>query len=114
MCVCVRVYVRVYVCEHAYPGMRECDLHCVALITKTCVSHTHTYTPAYPATHTRAQVKPVDERLRGLSATAKLVLDVVQFDPALQRAVQYAVGNAVVCETEEECKHLCFGSRVRL
>ena len=30
----------------------------------------------------------------------------------LQRAVQFACGNAVVCETEEEAKRLCFDDRV--
>jgi structural maintenance of chromosome 1 len=53
--------------------------------------------------------KPVLERLRALSGTAKLVVDVLTFDPSIEKAVHYALGNTLVCDTEKEAKELAFG-----
>jgi chromosome segregation ATPase len=36
------------------------------------------------------QVKPVNERLRSLGGTAKLAIDLIEFDPALAKAFAYA------------------------
>ncbi|KAK9087404.1 hypothetical protein Syun_029798 [Stephania yunnanensis] len=54
------------------------------------------------------RVKPIIERLRTLGGTAKLVFDVIQypFDPALEKAILYAVANTLVCEHLEEAKVL--------
>ncbi|CAL9246374.1 unnamed protein product [Arabidopsis halleri] len=52
------------------------------------------------------RVKPVFERLRNLGGTAKLVFDVIQFDPELEKAVLFAVGNTLVCDELEEAKVL--------
>ncbi len=53
--------------------------------------------------------KPVLERLRALGGSAKLVVDVLTFDPAIEKAVHYALGNTLVCDTEKEAKELAFG-----
>jgi structural maintenance of chromosome 1 len=43
-------------------------------------------------------------------ARYRLVVDVISVsDPAFQRAVQYAVGNAVVCDDLDAARELCFG-----
>lgn len=57
--------------------------------------------------------KPIPEKLRMLGGTAKPVIDVIQFDPSLQKAIQYAVGNTLVCETLEEARKLAFGGKDR-
>lgn len=57
------------------------------------------------------RVSPINEQLRNVSATSKLLLDVLKFDSKYQRAVQYAVGNAVVCDTDNECKRLCYSTK---
>ncbi|EOX94450.1 Structural maintenance of chromosome 1 protein, putative isoform 5 [Theobroma cacao] len=61
------------------------------------------------------RVKPVIERLRTLGGTAKLIFDVIQFDPALEKAVLFAVGNALVCDDLEEAKVLSWtGERFKV
>ncbi|KAK3837924.1 MAG: condensin complex subunit SMC1 [Linnemannia elongata] len=54
-------------------------------------------------------VKPVNDRLRSLSKGARLAIDVVQYDETLERAIQYVCGNALVCDTMEVAKHVCYG-----
>ncbi|KAF9340418.1 Structural maintenance of chromosomes protein 1 [Linnemannia elongata] len=54
-------------------------------------------------------VKPVNDRLRGLSKGARLAIDIVQYDETLERAIQYVCGNALVCDTMEVAKHICYG-----
>ncbi|KAF9206854.1 Structural maintenance of chromosomes protein 1 [Haplosporangium sp. Z 27] len=53
-------------------------------------------------------VKPVNDRLRSLAKGARLAIDVVQYDEALERAIQYVCGNALVCDTMEVAKHICY------
>lgn len=55
------------------------------------------------------QCKPVDERLRTAYAGVKPAIDICQFDAKFARAVGYACGGAVVCETLDIAKQLCFG-----
>ncbi|XP_010427175.1 PREDICTED: structural maintenance of chromosomes protein 1 [Camelina sativa] len=61
------------------------------------------------------RVKPVFEKLRNLGGTAKLVFDVIQFDPELENAVLFAVGNTLVCDELEEAKALSWtGERFKV
>ncbi|KAI8346478.1 putative SMC1-chromosome segregation protein [Mortierella sp. GBAus27b] len=53
-------------------------------------------------------VKPVNDRLRTLSKGARLAIDVVQYDEVLERAIQYVCGNALVCDTMDVAKHVCY------
>lgn len=53
--------------------------------------------------------RPVDESLRRLGGTARLVIDVVQNEEYVQKAVLYAAGNAVVCDTLDEARSLRYG-----
>lgn len=55
------------------------------------------------------QAKPVVERLRSLSASSKLVCDVLVYEAALEKAILYAVGSTMVCEGDAEAKELCYG-----
>nr|GMD26933.1 structural maintenance of chromosomes protein 1 [Ipomoea batatas] len=63
------------------------------------------------------RVKPVMERLRALNGTAKLVFDVIhtRFDPILERAIVFAVGNTLVCDSLDEAKRLSWsGDRFKV
>ncbi|KAG0313718.1 Structural maintenance of chromosomes protein 1 [Dissophora globulifera] len=53
-------------------------------------------------------VKPVNDRLRNVSKGARLAVDVVQYDSSLERAIQYVCGDALVCDTMEVAKQVCY------
>ncbi|GAX83463.1 hypothetical protein CEUSTIGMA_g10888.t1 [Chlamydomonas eustigma] len=59
------------------------------------------------------RVKPVNERLRSLGGTAKLAIDLIEFDPAFAKAFAYAFESTLVCDTAEEARTLAFGSGER-
>lgn len=60
--------------------------------------------------------RPVDESLRRLGGTARLVVDVVDHHESIQKAVLYASGNAVVCDTLGEARHLRYeqGHKIKI
>ncbi|GAU46035.1 hypothetical protein TSUD_268770 [Trifolium subterraneum] len=61
------------------------------------------------------RVKQIIERLRSLGGATKLVFDVIQFDPSLEKAILFAVGNTLVCEDLERAKILSWsGERLKV
>ncbi|XP_030369626.1 structural maintenance of chromosomes protein 1A [Scaptodrosophila lebanonensis] len=57
------------------------------------------------------QVKPLKERLRNINEprNVRLVFDVLKFEPAeIERAVLFATGNALVCETPEDAMKVAY------
>ena len=54
------------------------------------------------------QVKPVNDRLRSIAKGARLAFDVVKYQPGVQRAIQHACGNALVCDDMAVARHICY------
>ncbi|KAG9032708.1 Structural maintenance of chromosomes protein 1, partial [Tulasnella sp. UAMH 9824] len=54
------------------------------------------------------KVKPINDKFRSFAKGARLAVDVIQFDPAIERAMHHACGNALVCDTMEIAKHICY------
>ena len=66
----------------------------------------------------RAQVSPLNERLREIRV-AKMMVDIIQVNAAagatqLRKVVQFVCGNAVVCETIKEARRIAFDGRERI
>lgn len=62
------------------------------------------------------EVRPTNEKLRDIREprNVKLVIDVIQYDPpVIRKALQFACGNALVCETPEDARKICFGGHER-
>ncbi|KAG8960566.1 Structural maintenance of chromosomes protein 1 [Tulasnella sp. 419] len=54
------------------------------------------------------KVKPINDKFRSFAKGARLAVDVIQFDPAVERAMHHACGNALVCDTTEVAKYICY------
>lgn len=55
----------------------------------------------------------LDERLREIKEPrgTKLLIDVIKFNPAsIKKALLFSVGNCLVCESDEDARHLAFSS----
>ncbi|KAK9820343.1 hypothetical protein WJX72_009251 [[Myrmecia] bisecta] len=59
------------------------------------------------------KAKPVNERLRQLGGTAKLAIDILEYDAPLERAFLSVCGNTLVCDSLEEAKRLAFAGPER-
>jgi len=54
------------------------------------------------------QVKPVNDKFRAFAKGARLALDVIQYEPAVERAMHHACGNALVCDTMDVARYVCW------
>ncbi|EJD42066.1 hypothetical protein AURDEDRAFT_168856 [Auricularia subglabra TFB-10046 SS5] len=51
------------------------------------------------------QVKPINDKFRSFARGARLAVDVIQFDPAVERAMLHAYGNALVCDSMDVARY---------
>lgn len=54
------------------------------------------------------QVKPVNDKFRSFAKGARLAVDVISCDAVVERAVHHACGNALVCDTMEVARYVCY------
>ncbi len=59
------------------------------------------------------KTKPKNESLNQLGGTFKLLIDVIDFDPSLERALLYCCSNTLVCDDIDEARKLCYGKGSR-
>jgi structural maintenance of chromosome 1 len=67
-----------------------------------------------PLDHIQVPTPESTERLRAMVETDsrfRLAVDVISSEASMKRAVQYAVGNTVVCDDLDGARELCFGKR---
>ncbi|KAF8137566.1 RecF/RecN/SMC, partial [Boletus edulis] len=53
-------------------------------------------------------VKPVNDKFRSFAKGARLAVDVIQYEPAVERAMHHVCGNALVCDTMEVARYVCW------
>ncbi|KAG4304546.1 hypothetical protein PORY_001939 [Pneumocystis oryctolagi] len=44
------------------------------------------------------QIKPVDQKLRNIHHQARLAIDVINYEPSIERAMQFVTGNTLICD----------------
>ena len=54
------------------------------------------------------QVKPINDKYRSFAKGARLAVDVIQYEPAVERAIQHACGNALVCDNMDVARYVVF------
>ncbi|KAJ6610416.1 condensin complex subunit SMC1 [Mycena sp. CBHHK59/15] len=54
------------------------------------------------------QAKPINDKFRSFAKGARLAVDVIQYEPAVERAMHHACGNALVCDTMEVARFVCY------
>nr|WJN25064.1 condensin complex subunit [Farysia itapuensis] len=62
----------------------------------------------------RIQSKPINDRLRSIAKGARLAVDVIQYEPSIERAIHHACGNSLVCDTLEVARHVCYERKVEV
>ncbi|PWZ00201.1 putative SMC1-chromosome segregation protein [Testicularia cyperi] len=58
------------------------------------------------------QTKPINDRLRSIAKGARLAVDLIDFNPSIERAMHFACGNALVCDTLEIARHVSYERKV--
>ena len=59
-------------------------------------------------------VKPVNAEFRSIHKQARLAIDVINYEAAIERAVQYACGTTIVCDDLSVARNICYERRVEV
>jgi structural maintenance of chromosome 1 len=59
------------------------------------------------------KVNAVNTAIKGISG-ARLTIDTIDFDASLERAMSYACGSSVVCDSLEIAKRICYEKRIQV
>ncbi|GJN67242.1 cohesin complex subunit (Psm1) [Purpureocillium lilacinum] len=59
------------------------------------------------------KVNAVNSAVKGISG-ARLTIDTVNFEASVERAVSYACGSSVVCDTLDIAKHICYERKIHV
>ncbi|GAA6063667.1 hypothetical protein JCM10212_001666 [Sporobolomyces blumeae] len=54
------------------------------------------------------QVKPMNDKYRSFVKGARLAIDVITFDASVEKAMQMACGNALVCDDMRVARYICY------
>ncbi|KAG0142069.1 hypothetical protein CROQUDRAFT_673752 [Cronartium quercuum f. sp. fusiforme G11] len=53
-------------------------------------------------------VQAVNERFRNLAKGARLAIDLIKYEPVYERAMQYACGSAIICDSLQIARHVVY------
>lgn len=53
-------------------------------------------------------MKPTNDKFCSFAKGARLAVDVFQYEPAIERAIHHACGDALVCDTMEVARYVCY------
>lgn len=77
-------------------------------IAKECIEYLHdqrlgvlTFIPL-----DTCQVKSIDQKLRNIHPQARLAIDVISYESSVERAIQFAIGNALICDDFNIAKNI--------
>jgi structural maintenance of chromosome 1 len=59
------------------------------------------------------QVQAIDQSLKGQYKGMRLAIDVIDYNSSVERAMMYACGNTMVCDTLEIARDICFRKKVK-
>lgn len=59
------------------------------------------------------KVNAANTAVKGISG-ARLTIDAIEFEPSLERAMSYACGGSIVCDTLDIAKHVCYERKVQV
>ena len=54
------------------------------------------------------QVKAINSNLKGMHRGTRMAIDTIDYDNAVERAMLYACGNAIVCDDLATAKYICY------
>ena len=54
------------------------------------------------------QAKPINDKYRSFAKGARLAIDVIQYDPAIERAIHHVCGNALICDSSDIARNIVF------
>ena len=54
------------------------------------------------------QVKPVQEKFRNFAKGARLAIDCIEYEPAVETAMQHACGSSLICDSITVAKYVCY------
>lgn len=54
------------------------------------------------------QIKPINSNLKGMHRGMRMAIDTIEFDVSVERAMQHACGNSIVCDDLAVAKYICF------
>ncbi|CAO1619968.1 unnamed protein product [Sympodiomycopsis kandeliae] len=60
------------------------------------------------------QAKPINDRLRSIARGARLAIDIIQFDPTIERAMQFVCGSTLVCDNLDIARSASYEKNVEV
>ena len=60
------------------------------------------------------QIKPINSNLKGMHRSMRMAIDTIEFDASVERAMQHACGNSVVCDDLNVAKYICYDRKIEV